>query len=76
MVLDNLQQYFTCIDRCLCHLPLPLVSVIPSTKDDLDIAGLYFDPSGGFVYVISMYEVAAWSIRGAEERWWSNSQWA
>ena len=45
-------------------------------KDDLDIAGLCFDPSGGFVYVASVDGVAEWSIRGADKRWWSDSQWA
>lgn len=45
-------------------------------KDDLDIAGLCFDPSGGFIYVASVDGVAEWSIRGAEKRWWSDSQWA
>ena len=45
-------------------------------KDDLDIAGLCFDPDGGFVYVASVDGVAEWSIRGANKRWWSDSQWA
>ena len=76
----------------LTHIPLrmsPLLVRVPSPrqqprlqrrptirKDDLDIAGLCFDPSGGFVYVASVDGVAEWSIRGADKRWWPDSQWA
>lgn len=45
-------------------------------KEDLDLAGMCFDPSGGFVYVASVDGVAEWSVRGAEKRWWFESRWA
>jgi hypothetical protein len=45
-------------------------------KDDLDLAGMCFDPSGGFIYVASVNGVAEWGVRGAEKRWWFDSKWA
>jgi hypothetical protein len=43
--------------------------------DDLDLAGTCFDPSGGFVYVGSTAGVVEYSVRGAEKRWWLESEW-
>jgi hypothetical protein len=45
-------------------------------KEDLDLAGMCFDPSGAFIYVASVDGVAEWSVRGAEKRWWCGSGWA
>jgi hypothetical protein len=45
-------------------------------KEDLDLAGTCFDPSGGFIYVASVEGVSEWSVRGAEKRWWFGSEWA
>ncbi|KIM80434.1 hypothetical protein PILCRDRAFT_822564 [Piloderma croceum F 1598] len=45
-------------------------------KEDLDLAGMCFDPSGAFIYVASVDGVAEWSVRGAEKRWWFGSGWA
>jgi len=45
-------------------------------KDDLDLAGMCFDPRGGFIYVASVDGVAEWSVSGAEKRWWFESRWA
>jgi len=50
--------------------------VVTTYEDDLDLAGLCFDPSGGFLYVASTDGVAEWSVRGAEKRWWSEARWA
>jgi hypothetical protein len=45
-------------------------------KEDLDLAGMCFDPSGAFIYVASVDGVAEWSVRGAEKRWWFGPGWA
>jgi hypothetical protein len=45
-------------------------------KDDLDLAGMCFDPRGGFIYVASVDGIAEWSVSGAEKRWWFESKWA
>ncbi|KAG6868181.1 hypothetical protein C0993_006476 [Termitomyces sp. T159_Od127] len=50
----------------------PVQQVYP---EDLDIAGMCFDPSGRHVYVASTESVVEWSVRGAEKRWWAGSQW-
>ncbi|KAH9847650.1 WD40-repeat-containing domain protein [Lenzites betulinus] len=44
--------------------------------DELDLAGVCFDPSGTFVYAASVKGVAEWRVRGAEQQWWSAPQWA
>ncbi len=44
--------------------------------DGLDIAGVCFDPTGGYVYVATTESVAEWSISGAEKRWWIDDGWA
>ncbi|KAF9021183.1 hypothetical protein BDZ89DRAFT_1071653 [Hymenopellis radicata] len=44
--------------------------------DGLDIAGVCFDPTGGYVYVATTESVAEWSISGAEKRWWIEDGWA
>jgi hypothetical protein len=43
--------------------------------DDLDLAGTCFDPSGGFVYIGSTAGVVEYCVRGAEKRWWLESEW-
>ncbi|KAG6902082.1 hypothetical protein C0995_004583 [Termitomyces sp. Mi166 len=49
--------------------------VQPVYREDLDIAGTCFDPSGKHIYVASSESVVEWSVRGAEKRWWAGSQW-
>ncbi|KAG6879791.1 hypothetical protein C0992_011589 [Termitomyces sp. T32_za158] len=49
--------------------------VQPVYPEDLDIAGMCFDPSGRQVYVASKESVVEWSVRDAEKRWWAGSQW-
>ncbi|KZT23099.1 hypothetical protein NEOLEDRAFT_1136975 [Neolentinus lepideus HHB14362 ss-1] len=48
----------------------------PVGEGDLDLAGVCFDPMGSWVYVASMTGVMEWSVRGAEKRWWYDSEWA
>lgn len=48
----------------------------PVGEGDLDLAGVCFDPTGSWVYVASMTGVVEWSVRGAEKRWWYDSEWA
>ncbi|CCM01911.1 uncharacterized protein FIBRA_03982 [Fibroporia radiculosa] len=43
---------------------------------DQDLAGTCFDPSGTCVYVASIKGIAEWSVRGAEQRWWTDPSWA
>lgn len=45
-------------------------------KEDSDLAGTCFDPTGAFIYVASVDGVAEWSVQGAEKRWWFGSEWA
>ena len=45
-------------------------------EEEQDIAGMCFDPTGTFVYVASVKGVAEWRVRGAEQRWWTEPQWA
>jgi len=45
-------------------------------KEDLDLAGTCFDPSGAYIYVASVDGVAEWCVRGAEKRWWFGSEYA
>ncbi|KAI0707284.1 hypothetical protein C8Q76DRAFT_629023 [Earliella scabrosa] len=45
-------------------------------EEEQDLAGMCFDPSGTFVYVASVKGVAEWRIRGAEQRWWTEPEWA
>ncbi|TFK93649.1 hypothetical protein K466DRAFT_80477 [Polyporus arcularius HHB13444] len=45
-------------------------------EEEQDIAGMCFDPSGTFVYVASVKGVAEWRVRGAEQRWWAEPEWA
>ncbi|KAH9945123.1 uncharacterized protein BXZ73DRAFT_86676 [Epithele typhae] len=47
-----------------------------SGDDELDIAGMCFDPTGTFVYVGTVEGVAEWRVRGAEQRWWTEPGWA
>ncbi|KAI0775130.1 WD40-repeat-containing domain protein [Trametes elegans] len=47
-----------------------------SVGEEQDIAGMCFDPSGTFVYVASAKGIAEWRVRGAEQRWWTEPQWA
>lgn len=51
-------------------------AVLRNPKDDLDLAGMCFDPSGRFIYVGSTDGVAEWSVKGAEKQWWCDSEWA
>lgn len=43
--------------------------------DDLDIAGVCFDPSGSHVYAASTEGVVEWGLRGAEKRWSFGAGW-
>ncbi|KAH9928400.1 WD40-repeat-containing domain protein [Fomitopsis serialis] len=43
---------------------------------DVDLAGTCFDPTGSSIYVASVKGVAEWTVRGAEQRWWTDPQWA
>ncbi|KAF8170429.1 WD40-repeat-containing domain protein [Pholiota molesta] len=46
--------------------------------EDLDIAGLCFDPWGERMYVaggVGVGAVVEWSVRGAEKRWWVDDGW-
>ncbi|KZT01516.1 uncharacterized protein LAESUDRAFT_731086 [Laetiporus sulphureus 93-53] len=43
---------------------------------DQDLAGTCFDPTGTHVYVASVKGVAEWTVRGADQRWWTNTTWA
>ncbi|TBU45726.1 hypothetical protein BD309DRAFT_859683 [Dichomitus squalens] len=45
-------------------------------EEEQDIAGVCFDPTGTFVYVASAKGIAEWRVRGAEQRWWTEPQWA
>lgn len=47
--------------------------VYPS--DDLDLAGVCFDPYGGRIYVASTEAVVEWGIRGADKCWWFGDGW-
>ncbi|KAL1949559.1 hypothetical protein VTO73DRAFT_8440 [Trametes versicolor] len=47
-----------------------------SPDEELDLAGMCFDPSGTFIYGASIKGIAEWRVRGAEQRWWSEPQWA
>ncbi|KZT67437.1 hypothetical protein DAEQUDRAFT_673322 [Daedalea quercina L-15889] len=43
---------------------------------DVDLAGVCFDPTGSSVYVASEQGIAEWTVRGAEQRWWTGGEWA
>ena len=43
---------------------------------DVDLAGTCFDPTGSSIYVASVKGVAEWTVRGAEQRWWTDPEWA
>lgn len=45
-------------------------------EQDMDLAGVCFDPSGSWLYVASTNAVVEWSVRGTEKRWWYGSEWA
>ena len=45
-------------------------------REDVDIAGTCFDPTGGFLYVATTGGVAEWTVRGSGKRWWGSGQWA
>ncbi|KAI0367944.1 hypothetical protein BV20DRAFT_520546 [Pilatotrama ljubarskyi] len=47
-----------------------------SAEEEMDLAGMCFDPSGAFVYVAGVKGVAEWRVRGAEQRWWTAPEWA
>ncbi|KAI0359788.1 hypothetical protein OH77DRAFT_1393943 [Trametes cingulata] len=44
--------------------------------EEMDLAGMCFDPSGAFVYVAGVKGIAEWRVRGAEQRWWTAPEWA
>jgi hypothetical protein len=44
-------------------------------RDDLDIAGTCFDPTGRYIYVASKESVVEWSLRDADKRWWLEQSW-
>ena len=48
----------------------------PADEEEQDLAGMCFDPTGAFVYVASGKGVAEWRVRGAEQRWWTEPEWA
>lgn len=52
----------------------PLATEI-SYRDDLDIAGTCFDPSGGRIYVATKENLVEWSLRDADKRWWTERSW-
>ncbi|KAH9831631.1 WD40-repeat-containing domain protein [Rhodofomes roseus] len=43
---------------------------------DVDLAGTCFDPTGSSIYVASVKGIAEWTVRGAEQRWWTDPEWA
>ncbi|KAF9787427.1 hypothetical protein BJ322DRAFT_1003527 [Thelephora terrestris] len=45
-------------------------------EDNLDLAGVCFDPTGSHVYVASSKGIVEYRIKGAEKTWWSNTEWA
>jgi hypothetical protein len=45
-------------------------------REDVDIAGTCFDPTGGFLYAATTGGVAEWTVRGSGKRWWGSGQWA
>lgn len=47
-----------------------------SVDEGLDIAGVCFDPTGGWLYAATTESVAEWGISGAEKRWWFDDGWA
>ncbi|TFK69931.1 hypothetical protein BDN72DRAFT_896837 [Pluteus cervinus] len=49
---------------------------VSTYEDDLDLAGLCFDPSGGHMYIASTEGVAEWGMRGREKNWWTEGRWA
>lgn len=52
----------------------PLAAEI-SYRDDLDIAGTCFDPSGRHIYVVTKESLVEWSLRDADKRWWTDRSW-
>jgi hypothetical protein len=46
-----------------------------SYRDDLDIAGTCFDPSGRHIYVATKESLVEWSLRDADKRWWTDISW-
>ncbi|CAK5275515.1 unnamed protein product [Mycena citricolor] len=53
--------------------PFPDCSGPPGPVDHCDIAGACFDPSGAHIYAASVHGVAEWGVRGANKRWWVDS---
>ncbi|OSD06642.1 hypothetical protein PYCCODRAFT_1442761 [Trametes coccinea BRFM310] len=47
-----------------------------SPEEEQDLAGMCFDPNGAFVYVAAQKGIAEWRVRGAEQRWWTEPEWA
>ena len=45
-------------------------------EDNLDLAGVCFDPMGSHVYVGSSKGIVEYRVKGAEKTWWSSTQWA
>jgi hypothetical protein len=43
--------------------------------NDLDIAGVCFDPRGQSVYVASTRSIVEWKVRGAEMKFWPSEGW-
>lgn len=43
--------------------------------DNLEIAGMCFDPTGRYVYVGSTESHVEWSLRDVDKRWWADSSW-
>jgi hypothetical protein len=52
------------------------VDLTGDPESELDLAGVCFDPTGGFMYVASVNGVAEWSLKGMEKRWWGGGSWA
>lgn len=44
-------------------------------ENDLDIAGVCFDPRGQSVYVASTRSIVEWKVRGAEMKFWPSEGW-
>jgi hypothetical protein len=43
-------------------------------SDDVDIAGVCFDPQGTSVYVGTTTGIAEWAVRGADKTWWTGER--
>ncbi|KDQ53248.1 hypothetical protein JAAARDRAFT_439184 [Jaapia argillacea MUCL 33604] len=44
-------------------------------EEDVDLAGVCFDPTGSWLYAASTSGIVEWKVRGASKSWWNAGQW-